>query len=253
MRRTVKLFIISATLIFLILAVLFFYKSANKQSGFVVSANIVEHYNDVFKSGDKAVVMIGDSYGIKYVNENDEKEGWNGWADSFKTMFPDAKVYTSAVGRAAFVGNKTTVTFEMQLDDLIETIDDKDNITDVVLIGGYNDMFNTEDRLYEAVSNFRDKVKDNFPNAKISMMYVAADYRYGDRKRQLKRQGVLFKELCDKYDIVFVENSDKVLNNKNLMYFYGDDANGGFHPNNDGCDKIAFKTAEYLVTGAVSE
>jgi len=220
----------------------------------------VDLYNHKLKSINKTVVMIGDSYGVNYVTRSEahpyttsDTGRWVGWVDIFTLLFPNLKTYQSAVGGSGFIGG-VKETFEVQLDSLIEKIDHSDEITDVIVIGGYNDMSicSTEEDLDKAISSFTKTAKTAFPKATISFMYVSVDYANSVNKNSLDKYGTTFYQLCLKHGINYVANAHNILDSKNLIFWDESDLNSGFHPNTQGSIKIAEKIAEYLIYGYIN-
>lgn len=224
------------------------------------NADLVHFYNMKLRKADKVIALIGDSYGVNYVNRigiwetySWETNRWSGWADAFRLLFPDVKVYASAVGGAGFIGANEK-TFEAQLTNLFNKMNDGEELSDVIVLGGYNDMASagTEADLEKAVSGFSKKVYEKYPGSKVSFMYIPVDYNDLNEQKKLHDYCEIFRRICRKNDIVFVENSDKILGSEDLIFWYEGDENSGLHPNSKGCRKISLAIAEYLVSGHIA-
>ena len=112
---------------------------------------------------DRRYVFIADSYG-----EGVGATPADGWTNQVKNMLGlDADhYYISQLGGSGFVGNVATTFI-----DLLETaganVTDPDTITDVVCIGGYNDI--GKSNVATAVYDFCNRAIALFPNAVVTI------------------------------------------------------------------------------------
>lgn len=202
------------------------------------------------------VILLGDSYGINYLRIFNI--GWIGWIEQFKTMFPECKCYTSAIpGSGLYVMEKG---FETQLDDIIVNNPDLKDVSEIILVGGYNDVMNdvkhnsqtTSEQIDNAMADFVIKAHEKWPDVKISYMYVARDLD-NSNDDYLVGFSENFKDICDKNNVLYVDGSNDILNCSDDMYVNDEDPNSGFHPSTRGSKKIAISIAEYLVNGKLEE
>lgn len=188
----------------------------------------------------KNVVLIGDSYGL-------DTAGWTGWQTAISSIINVAA--RSAVGGSGFLGDPTVNTFLQQLQAL--TVADKNAVTDIVVLGGYNDasMSASEADLNTAVGAFAAYCRTNYPLAKIHYGFIAVDYNNTGMQATLNAYRYMFQRVCSRAGISFITNAPYILLNKSLLYFASGDANSGFHPNTSGGEEVAKKIAEYLYSG----
>ena len=188
----------------------------------------------------KNVVLIGDSYGL-------DTAGWTGWQTAISSIIN--VVAMSAVGGSGFLGDPNVSTFLQQLQAL--TVADKNAVTDIVVLGGYNDasMNASEADLDTAVGAFAAYCRTNYPLAKIHYGFIAVDYNNTGMQATLNAYRYMFQRVCSRAGISFITNAPYILLNKSLLYFASGDANSGFHPNTTGGEEVAKKIAEYLYSG----
>ena len=210
----------------------------------VVQKGDTKYYNEVFAQSDKCVLLIGDSYGISYLNDNNE--GWIGWAEQFKQLFPMCNCYTYPVGGAGLV--KGDFGFKKQLSSIIEE-DAPKEVTDIVIIGGYNEVGKTEEELGRAMQEFVSLARSNWPDVLISYMFVPRSYIDIEKSNELINYQKIVRSLCKEYDVLFVDNAMNILDSQDDMFFSENDINSGYHPSTKGSKKIAESIAEYILTG----
>lgn len=217
----------------------------------------VHFYNEKINKSGRVIALIGDSYGVNYVNKigiwetySWETNRWIGWVDAFMLLFPDIMAYESAVGGAGFIGAHEK-TFEAQLDALINKMNNGEKLSDIVVLGGYNDMASdgSETDIDKAISDFSKKAHGYFPDVRVSFMYIPVNYGNVNEQKKLDEYCEVLRRICSNNDITFVENSNKILDSEELIYWHEGDDNSGFHPNSNGCRKISLAIAEYLANG----
>lgn len=197
---------------------------------------------------NKRIIMIGDSYGVKYL-ENDG--GWVGWGYQFETNYPNTECYVSAVGGA---GLTIGTTFLAQLQNISNSVTNKDTITDIIVMGGYNDAMVglTLDQIKNALNEISSYVKKIYPYAKLSVGFLGVDYNTGSKyagQSKCYTTATLYRSACSTLDISYIFNSEYILCNKDYIWFHKTDANSGFHPNTLGCFTIANLLHQYLEQG----
>ncbi len=101
--------------------------------------------------------------------------------------------------------------------------------------------------------SFVSKAKQLCPKAVISFMFVSKDYKSWKNRDKLITRIDVYKALCEKYGVLYVENSDKILLTKRDIFCCESDPNSGYHPNNQGVKKICICIGEYLSTGKIKD
>lgn len=168
---------------------------------------------------NKKILFIGDSY-LVYGN------GTNGIIDYFKTISGESNVIESIYGGTGFsytVDSKNFVT-------LLNDVTSDNAVTDIIVVGGYNDQYANQSNVLTAIGTFCEDAKTKFPNAQV---YIAMAGFSLEPAKRYPIYGVknTYSE-CSKYGAVFLNGVECVMHN--TVYF--DD---NTHPTADGRRKIA--------------
>lgn len=214
----------------------------------VTSDGIKTAIDNAVTKNQKNVILIQDSYGTN-----------NGSGTTISTTIPlelDAildeygiNLYSKASNGAgfcngAFKSNLTTLAGAM-------TAEVKTAITDIWVLGGWNDEINrnsqTEEQLKTAMGTFLTYAKANFPNADIHLAFISYGYAYQGLSTDAGYLG-LYKTLkiyreSTAMGIKYEGRLETVLHNTN--YLVSDLA----HPNADGCKYTAARLADLILTG----
>lgn len=232
--------------------------SVNGQTGDVVIPNATTSVDGLMSSADKQtlnntkdavetrtkrVILIGDSYGI-------DNEYWTGWQTAFDNLGA-YYVFKSAVGGSGLVGDPNVSNFYQQLQSLESSVTSPETITDIVMMGGYNDvaMAATESDLLVKMGQIVTYCRSNYPYAKIWYGYIPVSYRSDGTQTGLNTYRGVFKRICYKFQVDFIPNAWAVLWNKDLIYMNENDSNWGFHPNTKGGQALADFLALSLTAG----
>jgi len=120
-------------------------------------------------------ILLGDSFSIGYTTDdgNTYRQTSGGWANYAKTMLQALGhiVYNTNDITAQVAGNTgfaSSLPFLTLLQDIAAIIDNKDVITDIIVMGGTNDVGH-ESGIKTAIESFVTYAKNTFPNAKISV------------------------------------------------------------------------------------
>lgn len=109
----------------------------------------------------KRIILFGDSYAVENADGS--------WAaDVYTKLNPNPdQVYKLAIGGAGFCGATGGYTFLQYLQAHISDIATPTTITDIYLLGGYNDISNTSGEIVSAIQAFLDYVGSVMPNALV--------------------------------------------------------------------------------------
>lgn len=138
---------------------------------------------DMLKSlQNRKFILIGDSYGygIDPDHTSDQGKGWMDWfadtvGDYCDVYIPNISLLPGVAGFAS------SLPFLTMLQSLSGTITDKDEITDIVVMGGCNDLaWNsvTETAIKDAIKTFCEYCQTNYPNAHIKIGNICARLKY---------------------------------------------------------------------------
>lgn len=169
---------------------------------------------------NKRYILIGDSYGVGVECD--------GWPVYFKSLLGlDSSNFATNSAHGARFGNGSFLNLLKAI-----SVTDPSTITDVIVVGGYNDRENTETETVNGLTAFCDYVKTAYPHATVSCGFVG--WHVADQEI-VAQMGNVYKRYS-----TFVSSNYRFLSNiypvlHNLDYMSGDD----FHPNATGEKAIA--------------
>lgn len=178
------------------------------------------------KFKDKKVLLIGDSYGEGYTPDGNVTS----WEDLFITITGLTNTIKKYKGGSGFVNlssdNKTFQT-------LLEEVDSDNHITDIIILGGYNDLSYNSTQITNAMKNFKIKANEKFPNADI---YVGMIGWSSNPSSIYNLNTLLYK-----YRISSANSCLNYLNNieYSLHEYFSSFSSDGIHPNTHGQEVIA--------------
>ena len=194
---------------------------------------------------NREFLVIGDSYG----DEDGE------WATLVPNMLniETNKWHKVCVGGAGFISNGT-LTFLAQAQNYTG---DKNAITDIIICGGLNDSVSSTisdawwSNLASAMDAFDTYVKENYPNAQISLGYIGngVDYESGSL---ISGRVYACRQLCKYF---YKENACnlgwKLLHNVEfaLCTNYANMGSDGVHPSTLGSYALAQAIAQAIISG----
>lgn len=189
---------------------------------------------------NKKYIFIGDSY-----NTTDTPAGgvpivpWSRFLAQFLGLSA-GDYYNIGSSGSGFVHGAP---FSELLDRVGADITDKNAITDIVVLGGVNDISEDLDDVNAGIQTFVNKVTADYPNAMISMGFISWSLNFNTRNLMMPL--IQYWEAASKYPNV------KVISNAFKYYhyypaFYQPDG----HPNQTGSAAIARGIANFLKGGA---
>lgn len=184
----------------------------------------------------KKFILIGDSYA----------DGWtpDGNVTSWESLFVTQTGLTNTIqqhyGGTGFVNMVDNKTFQT----LLEEVPSSNDVTDVVVLGGWNDKSYNKTQIKNAIGTFRNKSLEKFPNANIHVGFVATQ-RDGTNLSTLADTCVYYIEGCADYNIHYLSNIEYSLKN-----YFSDLASDGIHPNLLGQQYITRNLIMALVGGS---
>lgn len=194
------------------------------------------------RPSQKHLIVMGDSYAIN-------TSSWTGWIEQFNSVTNYDVVASSGVGGSGIVGAPDTQTVLQQLNSM--TIANPDIITDIVILGGYNDASaivyydKTETDFESAIISLANHIKQRFKNAKTHYGFIAVNEENTGFQSSLNSTATMLKRLCTLVDFAFIPNAQYVLLNHDYI-LQGSDSNAKSHPNSSGTLAIARFLNAYL-------
>lgn len=212
----------------------------NKIDSLVADGYFDTFLNDYFKNLKKRVfILIGDSYGEKPY----EYEG--GWTTPFKNfsgLTEGVDCFTKCVGGTGFVktGNTGKTFLDLLKDINIGTVNPED-VTDILVCGGCNDVDTIYNDLNTAILSFRNYCKQHFVNANINISMIGI-FKASGRRKLLLSKVLRSYQLAVNYGMMYIDSTCCL----HRYDFIGED---GIHPTSAGCINIGRNLYNALFIG----
>ena len=204
-------------------------------------------YNKNYEFKNHTTIMIGDSYGVGTTSGGTIE----GWCDRVKSILeiPNEKYYKFVEGGAGFV--KTGLsghTFLTLLQNNINNITNKNDVTTIIVCGGYNDNSANIDNLNNAIQSFMNYVKQNFPNAKVYCGMVGNSGAQTDDGANIRTN--LGGHIIRCYQNIIIHGGYYLNGIENIMKDYIDFmSDDNIHPNEFGYIWLSAYIVNALITG----
>lgn len=186
--------------------------------------NTINHTLDIMNT--RKVIILGDSYANRT----------NSWADRLKTALnlSDSNCVIKKVSGVGFYATQSNVNFSTMVVDNISI--PADEVTDIIVCGGYNDRSATEVNLQAAFDNFMSVVNTTYPNAKVYVGFIGwANLDVGTTEEwaticnTLAYGRLRYIKMCSTHpNVKYLNNVEYALHDVSLL----DET--GFHPTADG-------------------
>ena len=214
--------------------------------------------SEITSESRREIILIGDSYGIDY-NNTSTGGSWTGWQTQFANNNPQWTVHKMATGGAGFsiAAEGRNFLQTLQYLETRETIYG-DRITDIVVLGGYNDMSATTSQgsvdaittyLNPYVEQFVAYCRTSYPNAKIHFGCIGFSYSSATNNYRCELVNQAYQRCAQLNNCKCIPNWRYILLQKSFVYILADDANSYFHPNTNGNADVAKFLAQYISTG----
>lgn len=198
--------------------------------------NVTRVEND--KEQNLQGILLGDSYGMGW-NPDTHEYVPNSWSHLVSENF-NKQYMTIGKGGIGFTSGES---FTDLLTEKTEKLENKEGIKNIVVVSGYNDNVYNSTKIKEGITNFVNKAKALFPNAKISIGMVAANNK--DATIQQRIENVVlpsYQEAARENNIYYITNIQYSLRLGDESYFFSD----GIHPNEKGQNEIAQYVINHL-------
>lgn len=183
---------------------------------------------------NKKFLLVGDSYGEGYSPD--------GYVESWCTKFKNYMGLTSANCQIIVAGGYG-FGISNNFATLIQNATADDNITDILLLGGYNDIGASFGNIKVGMQNFKTACISKFPNAQIKIGFVGWSNN-PSKLYSLRTACGYYIEACKELNILYLNNMDYCLH-EYFDSFSSDD----FHPNEHGQERIATGLVNAYNTG----
>ena len=155
--------------------------------------------------------------------------GTSGVIDNFKTLTGITNVIYALKSGAGFeytVDNQNFVT-------LLNGVTSDNDVTDIIVLGGYNDQYSNQGNVYQQMGTFCTNAKTKFPNATVYIGMVGFTMEENKRFPIFNTYQTYSK--CNEYGAIYLNGVECVMHDTSL--FIG--GNDQTHPNENGRKAIA--------------
>lgn len=205
-------------------------------------ANLVKDISTI--ANRRRIIAIGDSYGA------DNGSYWTGWVNCLKNIDKYDEVYGAGVGGAGFV-NKTEGSNFLDILKSVNTEVANNSITDIIVMGGYNDAAVSADRnaIYNAMKEFVSYANNKYPNAKLHLGFIAFNRFDSATQMRLDTYMGIYQQYGILAGFTFYRNLYFVLKKTSFVFNVSGNPNSGFHPNTDGNNEVALQALNCIRNG----
>lgn len=212
----------------------------NKLDSLVADGYFDTFLNNYFKNLKKRVfILIGDSYGE---NPYEYEGGWTKPFKNFSGLTEGVDCFTNCVGGTGFVKTGTTgKTFLDLLKDVNLGNVNSEDVTDILVCGGCNDVDTIYNDLNTAILSFRNYCKQHFINANINISMIGIFKASGKRK-------LLLSTVLRSYQLA-VNYGMRYIDSTCCLHRYDFIGADGIHPTSAGCINIGRNLYNALFIG----
>lgn len=193
---------------------------------------------------NRKIIVIGDSYtGQQYPNIT---KYWYQYFRDYLGLISGTNLFVKGTPGAGFANDGFYNDLVERAGMLTESI--RNEITDIFVVGGWNDRTSTRSVLSAKMTAFNDYAKTNFPNAKVTIGFVgnsAPSIRQSDENRNGAYKALInYNDISATLGWYTIKNSQYILHNYNSTYWQED----GVHPSQLGQTELGIKLTEGFLT-----
>lgn len=189
----------------------------------VTARNTIAPINTWYnRETNRKILFIGDSYLEMY-------NGTTGVIDKFKTLTGITNVIYALKSGTGFdytVGGENFNT-------LLNGVTSDNDVTDIIVLGGYNDQYSNQGNVLTAIGTFCTNAKTKFPNAQVYIGMIGFTLETNKRYPIFEVYQTYSK--CNQFNAIYLNGVECVMHDTN--YFIG--GADLTHPNENGRTKIA--------------
>lgn len=187
---------------------------------------------------DRKFILIGDSYAVGETPQGNITS----WEQRFidYTGISSSNVIKKAQGGAGFVNLGSNKNFQT----LLEEVTSSNDITDIVVLGGYNDRSYNTTQIKNAINAFKIKATEKFPNANVHVGFVGW-CKIASNFYNLEEAINTYKDCCMLYGIHYLSGIEY-----SLHAYYSNFSSDDVHPNDIGQIVITFNLIQALIGGS---
>lgn len=186
---------------------------------------------------NKKYIIVGDSYAEGYTPDGNV----TGWAELLKNLLGLNSTNCTIVYRGGCGFTPTNNTYT----DLINTLSNDSNVTDIIVAGGYNDRNASYESILDGSLAFKTACNTKFPNATIYLGFIGFTNTNERYSFNLCRN--IYVSIASQHGYNYLNNVEYSLRNT-----YDAFASDNYHPNATGQDKISQMIYEAYKTGSAT-
>lgn len=192
---------------------------------------------------NRKYIFVGDSYILGYSNDGNTYNSFakiiNGALGLNATILGTSGAGFVHAGTGPNEGKNFLQTLQTYPGDTAA----KNAVTDIYVMGGYNDRTHTATDIRNAMTVFNAYAKDTFPNARVHVAFIG--WSLIPAEYAALEQAALAYSDCGLYGMAYMSNSEYILHNS--FYFTSDRV----HPNNEGHAKLASYLSSNILGGEI--
>lgn len=181
-------------------------------------------------------ICIGDSYGEGY-NPDGNVTGWPTLLKGYLGLTDD-NFFSNSLGGSGFVNNTTFATLLNQTSNHFKN----EEVTNIIVCGGFNDMNVTEHDIINAIYNFKKTANILYPNAQIFIGFISNSTTLSTRGSLITPRAA-YCSGCEYNGITYLSGVENAFHSTSM---FGSD---GVHPNTWGEETIAKAISNALLNG----
>jgi hypothetical protein len=191
------------------------------------------------QQANKKYIFLGDSYGTGQNELGEQSTPWTTLVPQYLGLTAQNYITNSSNGS----GFKNGKTFLVQLQEVEQTITNKNEITDIVIVGGYNDKNYTVTEILASMNTFFSYAKTTFPKADLKLGCVGWSRNYNVRQSISNRSLVAYTQ-CGSFGCQYLHNTQYILHDYSLF------SNDKYHPNQNGQNELSKYLTEAILSGS---
>lgn len=181
-------------------------------------------------------ICIGDSYGEGF-NPDGNVTGWPILLKGYLGLTDD-NFFSNSLGGSGFVNNTIFATLLNQTGNHFKN----EEVTNIIVCGGFNDMNVTEHDIINAIYNFKKTANILYPNAQIFVGFIGNSTTLSTRGSLITPRAA-YCSACEYNGITYLSGVENALHSTSM---FGSD---GIHPNVWGEETIAKAISNALLNG----
>ena len=200
-----------------------------------INSSIISLQNDIneLKGLNKKLVMIGDSYAAGYTPDG-SIPSWCNYLCNYLGLTYSEQIQTAlgGTGFATDTNNFNTMASALSADN---------DVTDVIVAGGYNDISKTRENIITGITNTVTTLKSKFPNAKIHIGFIGCSSI--DEGKYFKNAWLSYVEGSSLNKVHYLTNIEIAMHDLDTL------SSDNLHPNAHGQENVGKYIAQAITYG----